>query len=148
MTDQPSIKSQIVARLLDLCQPLIAQGTVRKVERANALFLLEAVKPALHLVTGDETVLIEDERGYTLKFPAAFQIIFSEQRDAAGAADEFEAFLQQQIEHDEQLAGLANKITYDGAAPFTSEETKPSALVVVMYQIEYRRYRSNPTRSY
>lgn len=143
-----SIKAQIIARMLELCQPLQGQGIVRKIERKNALFLSEAVKPALHLVTGDETVLVEDERGYTMKFPVAFQIIFSEQRDPYGAGEQFESFLQATIEADEQLAGLCNKITYQGASPFMNEEIKPSALTVVMYEVEYRRHRAGPAKPY
>ena len=148
MTDRPSIKQQIIARILILCDPLVAQGIFRKVERKNALFLTEAVKPALHVVTGDETVLIEDERGYTMQVPVAFQAIFSEQGNVANAADQFEQLLQAAIETDEQLAGLCNKITYNGASPFNSEELKPAGLDIVMYQVEYRRYRANPQRSY
>lgn len=143
-----SVKSQILARVVDLVSVMKSDGTFRLLERRNALFLTEAIRPALHIVSGDETALVEDERGYTMKFPLVFQAIYDAQRDPYGAADNFEAALQRIIESDEQLAGLASKITYEGASPFVSEEQKPAALVVVMYQVEYRRLRSKPEKNY
>ena len=143
-----SIKTQIIAKLIAICQPLIAQEVVRKVVRKHALFLTESVTPALHIVVGDEKVLYQDERGYNMQFPVAFQIIFAQNRDPESAGDAFEAFLQTNIEADEQLAGLASKITYNGAAPFIREELNPVALTVAMYLVEYRRYKAQPTVGY
>jgi len=143
-----SVKTKLIAKLLDICQPLVTNQVVRHLERKHALFLTEAVKPALHVVIGDEKVLYQDERGYNMQFPVAFQIIFDENRDPEARSDAFEAFLQTNIEADEQLGGLASKITYNGAAPFVLEELKPVALTVVMYLVEYRRYKAAPNLGY
>ena len=143
-----SVKSQIVERLLAILQPLQDGGTVRKIVREHALFALEAVRPALHVVTGEERVIEQDSHGYRVEFPLALQIIFAEQRDPYTAGDEFEAAVQAVIEADEQLEGLASKITYNGAAPFVSEEAKPNAYVVVEYLVEYRRAKAAPKVNY
>jgi hypothetical protein len=148
-----SVKETIIARILDRCAQLKAENVVRVVVRKQGLFLTEPVHPALHIVVGDEDVIAQDNRGYTLKFPVAFQFIFSEQKDPYGVGDRFEAEIQSLIEGDEQLTseagtGLASKITYEGATPVVSEETKPLCLTIVMYQVEYRRFRARPDRSY
>jgi hypothetical protein len=143
-----SIKTQIIAKLIAICEPLVTQSVVRKVVRKHMLFLTEAVTPALHVVVGDEKELYQDERGYCSQFPVAFQIIFAENRDPEKAADEFESFLQTAIEADEQLGGLCSKITYNGAAPFVLEETNPASLAVVTYLVEYRRVKGQPSSGY
>ena len=144
----PSVKTQIISALKAIGEQLVKNGTVRKCVRKHALFLTEAVKPALHIVVGDEKTIGEDERGYNLQVPVAFQIIFDENRDPEDRSDEFEAFMQTQIEADEQLGGLASKITFNGSAPFVLEQLQPSCLTVVMYLVEYRRVRGNPNVGY
>lgn len=148
-----SIKQQIIARLLDLAMPLKASAGFRKIERKRTLFLREDVKPAIHLVVGDETVMSEDERGYTMQFPAMFKVLVSDTRATEDASDKAVAYLQEAIEADPQLNGggnkaLANKATYDGELPFTEEELKPDGGAVVSYVIEYRRYRGDVDQSY
>jgi len=145
---EPSIKSRIVARLLQLPEPLKADGKLRLIARKRTFFLLEPVKPALHLITEDEQVTVEDERGYTMIFPVSFKLILAAAHDAEARCDELAAWLQEKIEADEQLNGLASKITYDGELPFTEEQGKPDGGTVVMYTVEYRRYRGDPGRSY
>ena len=137
-------------RLLELAEPLRASAGFRKIERKRTLFLLEAVKPAIHLVIGDETVIEEDDRGYRCQFPAMFKVVVSDTRDTEDASDAAVAYLQEAIEADGQLNGggdkpLANKATYEGELPFTEEISKPEGGAVVSYNIEYRRYRGDVT---
>ncbi|MBC8095035.1 MAG: hypothetical protein H7Y43_04410 [Akkermansiaceae bacterium] len=147
------VKKRIIARVLDVCQQIKEEGIVRLAVRKQGLFLSESVDPALHVVTGDESVISEDSHGYNCKFPVAFQFIFKEARDPYGMGDDFEAAIQGKIEADDQLlledgTGLCSKITYEGSTPVISEEAKPSCLTIVMYQIEYRRRKARPDLGY
>jgi hypothetical protein len=143
-----SIKTRIVKRVLEICQPLVTDGKVRLVVRKSSLFLLEPIKPAIHLVVGDESDVVEDERGYTARFPLMVKIILDDARDPYGASDFIVPFVQGNMEADEQLDGLASKITYDGELPFTEEALKPDGGTVLMYLVEYRRMRGDATVSY
>jgi hypothetical protein len=143
-----SVKSRIVARLLELPQPLIGEQKMREIVRKRSVFLLADIKPALWLVTGEEVVLDEDERGYRMTFPVHFKIIIEDQRDACGMADDVVAFLQAKIEADPQLQQLASKVTYNGDFPFTLEELKPDGGSLVTYTVEYRRMRADPNVPY
>ncbi len=143
-----SVKTRIIKRVLEICQPLIGEQKFRTIARKNTLFLLEPQKPAIHLVIGDENGVVEDERGYTMKFPLMLKLIVDDARDPYGLADKSVAFVQEKVESDEQLGGLASKITYDGELPFTEEVLKPDGGTVVMYIIEYRRMRGDPSTPY
>ncbi len=153
MSQPDSIKTKIVNRVLAICRALKGATDLREIERKNALFLLTQIRPALHIVTGDESVVDEDNRGYRLKFPVAFQVIFGASADPYGAADQWECLIQQTIEDNEQLTqdddtALVSKITYEGATPYVTEEKQPSNLLIVLYQFEYRRERARPWISY
>ena len=153
-----SIKSQIITRILALLEPLISQGVsipgradvvkLRKVLRKNTVFHLEQIKPALHLVVGDEQVLDEQEQGYTMTFQLALKILISEVADAELIGDELCAFIQTHIEADQQLGSLVSKITYQGDRPSLNDQGKPDGEIIVDYVVEYRRYRGDPARSY
>jgi len=144
-----SVKSRIMTRCRELVDPLQAEGKVRVIERTSALGLLAAVRPALHLVDGDEDQIGEDERGYTLQFPIAFEVIFEELRDPHGTADELLAWIQEKIESDLQLSGLANAITYVGGQKFIMENVEPKqGHSTALYNVEYRRERKKPDVSY
>jgi hypothetical protein len=143
-----TIKQKIIARLLELAQPLRSSAGVRVIERKRTLFLVEPVKPAIHLVIGDETVVGEDTRGYVHEFPITFKIIMSDTRDAYNAVDGMVGFLQSQIESDPQLNDLAVVIKFDGELPFTEELLKPDGGSAVMYVIQYRRVKGDPYTRY
>jgi len=143
-----SIKTKIVKRVLELCEPLKTQLKFRKIERKRTFFLLEAVKPALHLIFGPETMIGEDNRGYTMEFPLTFKIIVDDARDPYAVADDAQAWLQEQIESDLQLSQLANSIVYEGDNPYTDEELKPDGGILVIYIVQYRRERAKPGVSY
>lgn len=143
-----SVKTQIIARILALAEPLKTSGELARIARVRTVFLLEAVKPALHLVVGDEVVIAEDERGYTMEFPAALKLIFTDAVDAYTKGDEMVKLLQTQMESDAQLSQLANSIKYEGETPFTEEALKPDGGVMLNYVVQYRRYRGDPTRNY
>lgn len=147
-----SVKSQIIERLLALCQPLIAENKVRKVVRVRGPFLLESIKDAIHLVVGDEVVIGEDVRGFELQFPVMFKLIIRDAADAYAKSDQLEAWLQEKIEGDPQLQGgaqaVANRVVYQGSLPFTEEALKPDGGTVLMYEVFYRRERAKPDVSY
>lgn len=152
-----AIKTQIIARLLAALAPLKKQSdqtlNVRKIERVTNPTLMEEVRPAIHVVIGQEAVLEQDERGYTCEFPAVFRIIFEDARDPYTTGDKLAALVQTKIEGDEQLTktdgtGLASKITYEGDFPYANEINKPAAGIFLTYSVEYRRYRADPERSY
>lgn len=148
-----SVKARIIARLLEIAQPLLGDGKFRVIERASAPFLTVAVKPALHLVIGDEHRIEEDNRGYTLQFPATWDLIVQDARDPYALADESVTFLQRAMEKDPQLtnsdaAGLCNAMIYDGELPYTSELTKPVGGTLVMYLLQYRRAIGEPETGY
>lgn len=147
-----SVKSKIIARLLALCEPLIAEGKVRKIARVRGPFLMESVKDAIHLVVGDETVIGEDVRGFELQFPVMLKLIIRDASDAYSKSDQLEAWLQEKIEADPQLQGgaeaVASRVVYQGSLPFTEEALKPDGGTVLMYEVNYRRVRSRPDVSY
>lgn len=143
-----SVRSQIIAQILDLLNPLIAQNKVRSVDRVHALFLQAAIKPALHLVVGDEVQVAQDNRGYTAEIGMFFEIIFDEVRDPEGKADELAAFIQRRVEADPQINRLANEITFKGVRNFVNDAIAPEALSIVQYTLQYRRERGNPDQNY
>lgn len=144
-----SIKMQIIERLLALAEPLKTDGELRKIARVRTVFLLEPVKPALHLVVGDEVVVGEDDRGYTLEFPVGLKLIFSDaSADIYTTGDALSGKLQQRIESDTQLNSLANWIKYEGETPFSEEELKPGGGVLLNYVVNYRRLRAAPETNY
>jgi len=147
-----SVKSKIIARLLALCEPLIAEGVVRKVARVRGPFMMEPIKDAIHVVVGDETMTGEDVRGFDLQFPVMFKLILRDSSDAYSKCDKLEAYLQEKIESDPQLNGgqeaVASRVVYQGSLPFTEEALKPDGGTVLMYDIFYRRERANPDVSY
>jgi hypothetical protein len=109
---------------------------------------LEPIKDSLHLIIGDEHQMQEDERGYWMQFPIMWKIMVADARDAYAKTDDTSALLQAGIETDAQLSGLANRITYHGELPFTDEVLKPDGGTVVLYTVEYRRVRGDPTLTY
>lgn len=151
MAEPISVKVTIIKRLLELVQPLLTNGKLRVIERRSAPFMQQAVKPALHLVIGDESVVggqDGDNRGFTMEFPADFEILAGEARDPYALCDELVAYVQEKVESDAQLSGLVNIVNYSGELPFTNDATKPSGGTLLMYNIQYRRTRGNPALSY
>lgn len=144
-----SIKSQIIARLLALAEPLKKSDFgFREIERKTTPFFLAAVKPAIHVIIFPEDVIEQDARGYTIEFHALFKLIIEDQRDAYALADRATGFLQEKIESDTQLSGLASKLEYASDQPFTEEALKPAGGNSLMYLINYRRLRTNPYTLY
>lgn len=147
-----SIKQRIIARLMELADPLKTELKFRRIERKRTLFLLEDIKPALHLVVGDEVVIGEDNFGYTMEFPLAWKVIVEDTRAVEDVSDTAVAYLQEKLEADPQLNGgdgaLANSVKYDGELPFTEEVTKPAGGAVVMYVVQYRRKIAQPDQNY
>lgn len=146
----PTIKQQICARIKTLLDPLVTENKVRLVARKRSLFLLEDVRPAIHIVIGPETVLAEEEshRGYEMEFDCFIKIIAGKQRDPEDYCDELAGEVQKKIEADLQLNSLASWIKYTGDLPFTFEELKPEGGIVVNYVIRYRRYNADPNKTF
>lgn len=144
----PTIRQQWIARIFEVLEPLKATGVVRSVTRRRALHLAEVGSPAIHVVIGDEKRIGEDERGYTLEVPVAFKVIVSKERDAEDEADRISGEIQSLIEADLQLNRLVDQITFDSDTPFTNDSTKPDGGTIVLYVVQYRRYRATPSRTY
>lgn len=149
-----NIKQRINERVLALMTELGKTAGIREIARKRTLFELAAIKPALHLVTGPEIVLEEDNRGYRLEYPVFFKLFVSEARNLEDEVDRYVGLIQETVETDSQLAAdnnanaLALKVTYDGEQPFGEEILKPGGGTVVAYRIEYRRYIAEPKYNY
>jgi hypothetical protein len=143
-----SIKSQIVARLQEIVKPLLAESKFRAIARATAPAITAPIKPAIHLVIGDERRIEEDTRGYTMEFPVMYDLIVEDARDPYALADASVAFVQEKVESDIQLGGLCNALIYDGELPYTNDINRPFGGTLVMYLIQYRRPRANPNALY
>jgi hypothetical protein len=146
-------KQKIMERLLAILDPLKGEQGLRVIERKRTLFLLEPMKPALHVVAGPEIVLEEDNRGYRCEFGLFLKLMVAEARNLEDAVDKWVGLIQEKIEMDGQLAGegdgkLALKVTYDGEQPFGEDILKPEGGTVIAYVIEYRRFIGEPDYSY
>lgn len=146
-----SIKCQIVARVMALLGELPSNDPpIRVVERRTDVLATESRFPSIHVVFLDEENITpeEDNRGYELRLGLLIKLMIRDVRDPYLLADQITADIQAKIEGDIQLTGLANRILYQGAAPFTFELAKPFGGMIVSYDIFYRRYRANPNRTY
>jgi hypothetical protein len=151
---EQSIKQRIMERILTILEPLAGEQGLRKIERVRTLFLIEPLKPCLHIVAGPEIVLEEDNRGVRVEFGLFLKLMVSEARNLEDEVDRYVARIQEKIEGDPQLNGgdgadvLAIRTKYDGEQPFGEEILKPEGGTVVAYVIEYRRYIANPNYNY
>ncbi|MCX7723547.1 MAG: hypothetical protein N2379_10910 [Verrucomicrobiae bacterium] len=153
MTRQLPVKERIVARLLELLEGLRAQGVVRKVSRELTVLAAESVRPAIHLVVGDENVVGRDNQGYTCEFAVAFNILIADARSNYRVAEQIAAEVQRAVESDPQLLGadpqpLCVSVEYRGQTPFSDELTRPEGGTILQYQIRYRRSYGAPDVSY
>lgn len=151
---EKSIKQRIIERAIALLTPLKGEEGIREIERKRTLFLLVTNKPAIHVVTGPEIVLEEDDRGYTMEFPIFLKLMVSEARSVEDRVDALTWRIQKKLESDPQLNGsatdapLASKLTYDGEQPYGEEILKPDGGTVIAYVVQYRRYRAEPKVTY
>lgn len=151
---QQSIKQKIIERAIALLEPLKGEEGIRVIERKRTLFLLEPLKPAIHVVVGPEIVIEEDDRGYRKEFSLFIKLLVAEARNLEDAVDRLTWKIQVKLEADPQLNGtnptapLASKLTYDGEQPFGEEILKPEGGTVIAYVVEYRRYRAEPKSTY
>ena len=145
-----SIKQKIMERIATILEPLKGTAGLRVIERKRTLFLLEPLRPALHIVAGPEIVLEEDNRGVRVEFGLFLKLMVSEARNLEDEVDKWAWKIQTAIENDAQLSGgdgedvLAISVTYDGEQPFGEEILKPEGGTVVAYVIQYRRYLAEP----
>ena len=145
-----SIKQQLIARILELLETLKVSGQLRTVERITTANQLGAKRPSVHVIVGAEANISEEEdlRGYVCEFPVAIILLVEHPKDAAGAADELTGPIQEAIEGDIQLSGLATKIVYQSAEPFSTEHSKPLGGMEITYLVQYRRRRAQTSTSY
>lgn len=143
-------KQSIVARIFELLEALKTAGTVRECVRVTTPFMLATVLPSIHLVIGPEDNKTEEEelRGYVCEFPVSIKVTVEDARDPYGKAEEIVGPIQEAIEGDPQLNGLAVKILYQGDDPFTNELNKPVGGNMVTYLVQYRRQRAAPGTQY
>jgi hypothetical protein len=151
---EKTIKQRIMERIPLLLEPLKGEQGLRKIERTRTLFLIEPIKPSLHITAGPEIVLEEDNRGYRCEFGLFFKLMVAEARNVEDEVDRWVGLIQEKIEGDAQLNGgnpddtLAIKTRYDGEQPFGEDILKPEGGTVIAYVIEYRRYIGEPKYNY
>ncbi len=143
-------KQSIINRIVELLEALKTAGTVREVQRVTSPYLLTTVLPSIHIVIAGEDNLTEEEelRGYVCEFQVMLKVTVSDSRDPYGKAEEIVGPIQETIEGDLQLNGLAVKILYLGDDPFTDEVNKPLGGNAVRYLVQYRRQRALPSTQY
>ena len=151
---EKTIKQRIMERIPTLLESLKGEQGLRKIERTRTLFLIESIKPALHITAGPEIVLDEDNRGYRCEFGLFFKLMVAEARNVEDEVDRWVGLIQEKIEGDAQLNGgdpadtLAIKTHYDGEQPFGEDILKPEGGTVIAYVIEYRRFIAEPKYNY
>ena len=142
-----SIKKQIMARVLSNLAPL-TPTPFRLVERRVDILAAADVKPSLFVYDGEEEPAGEDNHGRTFRFPLALKIMFESQRNLGDVKDTLVWQVQNAIEDDIQLNGLANILDGGNEVPFVEEQGKPDAGALVFYTVEYRRVRGDPLTTY
>ncbi len=143
-----SIQSQVHARLTANLEALVADGTFRSFKRVSAPSSLNAIFPALQLLIGPEAMIEEDTAGYVMEFPCDIYIMISDPKAPYALAVAMAAPVQAALESDLQLASLANSIRYNGDQPFTTEAEQPAGGTILLYTVQYRRKRADPTTGY
>jgi hypothetical protein len=143
-----SIKQKAIARILELLEPLKAQGLVKKIARKKSLFLTEDVKPCLNVIVGPEDAVGQDNQGYEIQLAVTLEVILSAPKDTENLVDELTAAVQRAMESDRQLMLYANEVIYHGDQPYTNELMKPAGGLMILYQVNYRRQRAAPELRY
>jgi hypothetical protein len=144
-----AVKTQIIARVMELLEVLKQAGTVRRVDRVSTLMNLADIVPAIQVeIGGDVVEETQDFQGYELSFPLDLKLVVNHPTDPYGACDTLAEAVQTAIEADFQLSRLANMINYAGETPFVNEQLKPLGGRVLFYDIKYRRKRGAPAENY
>ena len=150
----PSIKKQALDKILKNLEALKSEnnptpdGKVRTVTRELDMLKSSEHMPSLMVYDGEELIIDEDERGITFQFPLTIKLQFSSPRDLAEIKDVLVPAVQTVMESDLQLGGLVNWVKGGEEQPFIAEIGKPLGGALLHYQIEYRRMRGNPYKSY
>jgi hypothetical protein len=97
---------------------------------------------------GEETQLDADNRGRTFTFTLGVKVLLEDPQDLAMAKDDLVPKVQQLIENDIQLNGLANIVDGGAEQPFLNELGKPVGGAFLTWTIQYRRYLGNPYATY
>lgn len=143
-----SIHKQIIAQLESVLTPLKTAGTVRELAVRNSAAHGAKALPALHIVPGDEQRLAEDTQGLTLERAYLFKLVFGQVRAPFDKAADLVQAVQEAIETDGQLNGLAVSITYQGEQPWISDDTEAVEGTFLLYQVQYRRRRAAASSGY
>lgn len=143
-----SIKKQIMSRILADLEPLKTSGDFRSITREVNLLATAAVLNALQIYDGPERLMNKDNRGRTFHFDIGLKILAQEQRDLGAAKDALVPKVQQILETDYQLGGLASIVDGGEEVPFLTEVNKPLGGSLVLYTIQYRRVLGDPYTTY
>jgi len=145
-----SIESQIREHLKTLVDPLKQQGHVRGIRYVSDLLITAKIDPELQFNMGPETTIGEDHCGYTMRANVVFKLCLKDYRDEGRAERlmELKGLLQNLLEADDQLNGLANSFLYQGDEKFIATATSPIGGCYLIYQLEYRRKRGAVTQNY
>lgn len=150
-----SVRKQIIARLLEILDPLTQEQDVDTIKRVRDLAVKEDARKAIHLVVGDETRIDTHAgmAGYEMTFPVNLKLILKAGDDLYSKMEDFATQVQSKLEASHQVAdangnALATSITYEGDLDLTNETLKGVGITVLAYTINYRRKFADPTTSF
>lgn len=146
-----SIRKQIRDRWKALVTPLKATLSLRADPLwSNDPLQILAPMPSLLLYASDDVQIAVDNRGRTKQFNVTNKFCFEAERseNRHNLADSYTAEITKLVEADIQLTALANIVTDREVELFLPEITKPLAILLVTWRVEYRHRLSLPDTNY
>jgi hypothetical protein len=141
------IKKRIMDRVLSNLATL-KPATARSVTRELDIEKVARDLPAILVYTSPEQQSGRDNRGRTFRFTLAVKCLLQDPRDIQSATEVMVAKVQQVMESDIQLNGLATLLDGEDVTYFVNELNKPVGGAFITYDIEYRRLRGDPYTTY
>jgi len=145
-----SIKKQICARIQSNLEALgpLSNGPFKVVARKLDPMQIAQVMPSLYWRPGAESQLGNgDTQGRTYTFPLVIVTHFKG-ADKVEQHDDLVAAIQDAVEGDLQLNGLANVLVGGTEDPWIDEQANDVGGSVIIYTVEYRRRRGAADQTY
>jgi hypothetical protein len=144
------MKKRVIAAILGVLNGLRTTAGVQKVERRRSIAVAQrVVSKSIILVVGDESVIGQDTRGYTLEFPINVKL---EERCTVDQAwdrmEDFQVAVEDALEADITLGGVINALRYEGEVDLTGDAESTNYQRVLAYVVQYRRVRGSATTGY
>lgn len=144
-----SIKNQLKSALFDVLTPLKDDSKVRVLERRRNPYVLPPQQPCAYLSFGEETQVGEDMRGMVMEFTAYVTCYAEGPRGREDALDLITQSVEDLIEADPQLGGLANWVKYQGESPFYDPQSEGDVGGVdLAFRVQYRRLNADVSAAY